>query len=150
MNASLKYIRETIPQGEPIVTDYQSALMYVYYLCGPKLILPVGAFNLPSSRVKCNGYTIASFPAWGIEAPFFLSEFSKIAHAQRLISGQRVWVVQSGWRIALSQELTFNMPQFRCLHPKNFGANISIFPLQVNSDFSPVATSTNCSNDTPK
>ena len=70
MTSALNYVHQTIPPGEEIITDYQSALLLVYYLCGPELILPSGAFNLPASRVKCNGYTIASFQAWGMQAPF--------------------------------------------------------------------------------
>ena len=64
MKAAMKDIQQTIPTGGLIMTNYQSALLLVYYFCGPELILPAGTFNLPASRVKCNGYTIASFQTW--------------------------------------------------------------------------------------
>ena len=144
MIAAVNHVRQTIPVGDVILADYQSALLLVYYLCGPKLILPIGAFQMPASRVKCNGYWIVSFQAWVMQAPFFLSHFGNIAHAQRLTSGERVWVFISGWGATLGRELPFASPQFRCVNPKTFGENISVIPLAVGPDFSPVATVADC------
>jgi len=144
MVAAMEHIQQRIPAGGEILTDYQSALMLVYYLCGPKLVLPVGTFNLPLSRVKCNGYTIGSFQIWNLDAAFFVSNFAKMAQAQRLKPGDRVWLFQSGWEVVLAQQLPVNSDKFRCVAPKNFGANISIIPLAVDQDFSP-APATNCS-----
>jgi len=144
MKAAVKDIQQTIPTGGLIMTDYESALLLVYYLCGPELILPVGTFNLPGSRVKCNGYTIASFQTWGMQAPFFVSQFGKLAHAQRIMSGDRVWVFQSGWNPTLARDLPLASPQFHCVLPKTFGDNIAVIPLAVGPDFSPVATVANC------
>lgn len=144
MKDAMEYIRETNPTGDLIVTDYQSALLLVYYLCGPKLILPVGTFNLPASRVKCNGYTIASFQAWNMQAPFFLSEFQKIARAQHVKPAEKIWVFQSGWSPTLARELPLASPQFRCVHPKTFGDNIALIPMAVGPDFSPVSTMATC------
>jgi uncharacterized membrane protein len=145
MSAAVSHIRQAIPSGSVILTDYESALMLVYYLCGPELILPVGTFNLPASRVKCNGYTIGSFQTWSLEPAFFVSNFEKIALAQRLKSGDRVWVFQSGWGVVLGRQLPGSSPKFRCLAPENFGANISLIPLVVDQDFSPAAAVANCS-----
>jgi Dolichyl-phosphate-mannose-protein mannosyltransferase len=145
MKDAIKYIRQTIPPDERIVTDYQSAIMLVYNFCGPIRILPLGAFSLPVSRFHCDGYTIASFQTWGMQAPYFLANFSKIARAQNLTPGDKIWVVQSGWGVTLAHELISTDTQFRCLNPKNFGDNISIFQLAVGPDFSPVAVSPNCS-----
>jgi hypothetical protein len=144
MKDAVKYIHQTIPPGERIVTDYQSAIMFVYNFCGSQQILPVGAFSLPVSRFKCHGYTIASYQAWGMQAPFFLANFPKIARAQNLKPGDKVWVVQSGWGVTMAQELISSNPQFRCLNPKSFGDNISIFQLAVGSDFSAAAATANC------
>lgn len=144
MKAALDHIHETIPPGGLIMTDYQSALLLVYYLCGPELILPTGTFNLPASRVKCNGYTIASYQAWKMQAPFFLSDFAKIAEAQRLTPGVNIWVFQSGWGPTLAQELPSASPRLRCVRPKTFGENISVIPLRVGPDFSPIAAVAEC------
>jgi 4-amino-4-deoxy-L-arabinose transferase-like glycosyltransferase len=144
MDAAVNHMRQTIPPGDLILTDYQSALVLVYYLCGPKLILPVGTFNLPASRVRCDGHSIASLQTWDMDPPFFLSHFGKMAQAQRLKSGERVWVFQSGWEVTLGRQLPLTSPEFRCLNPKTFGANISVIPFTVAPDLSPVATVTNC------
>jgi hypothetical protein len=144
MKAALDHIHETIPPGGLIVTDYQSALLLVYYLCGPELILPTGTFNLPASRVKCNGYTIASYQTWEMHAPLFLSDFAKIAKAQRLTPGVNIWVFQSGWGPTLAQELPSSSPRLGCVSPKIFGANISVIPLRVGPDFSPIAAVAEC------
>ena len=144
MKAAVNDIQQTIPSGSVIMTDYQSALLLVYYLCGPELILPVGTFNLPASRVKCNGYTIASFQTWKFEASFLLSQFGNIARAQRLMPGDKVWIFQSGWDPTLARDLPAASPQFRCTHPKTFGDNIALIPLAVGPDFSPVRAEANC------
>jgi hypothetical protein len=145
MAAAMNHIHQAIPAGGEILTDYQSALMLVYYLCGPELVLPAGTFNLPLSRVKCNGYTIGSFQTWNLDASFFLSNFAKMAQAQRLKPGDRVWLFQSGWAVVLGEQLPGASPKFRCLAAKNFGANISVIPLLVEQGFSP-APATNCSS----
>jgi hypothetical protein len=44
----------------------------------------------------------------------------------------------------MAQELISSNPQFRCLNPKSFGDNISIFQLAVGSDFSAAAATANC------
>jgi len=144
MKAALDHIHETIPPGGLIMTDYQSALLLVYYLCGPDLILPTGTFNLPASRVKCNGYTIASYQTWQMQAPLFLSDFAKIAKAQRLTPGVNIWVFQSGWEPTLAEELPSASPRLRCVRPKTFGENISVIPLRVGSDFSAIAAVSEC------
>ena len=144
MKDTVKYIHQTIPPGDRIVTDYQSAIMFVYNFCGSQQILPVGAFSLPVSRFKCHGYTIASYQAWEMQAPFFLANFPRIARAQNLKPGDKVWVVQSGWGVTLARELISSNPQFCCLKFKNFGDNISIFQLAVGSDFSATAATTDC------
>ena len=144
MASAVNHIRQTIPPGAVILTDYESALVLVYYLCGPELVLPVGTFNLPVSRVKCNGYTIGSFQTWSLEPAFFLANFGKMAQAQRLKPGDRVWVFQSGWQVVLGRQLPLSSPNFRCVTPENFGANITLIPLVVDQDFSPAATLTSC------
>ena len=144
MAAALSHIRQTIPPRDVILADYQSAIILVYYLCGPQTILPVGTFNLPASRVRCNGYTIGSFQTWSLEPAFFLSNFEKMVQAQRLKSGDRVWVFESGWGVSLGEQLPWTSAKFHCLAPKNFGANISVIPFLVDQDLSPAATVTNC------
>jgi 4-amino-4-deoxy-L-arabinose transferase-like glycosyltransferase len=145
MTAAVNHIHQTIPPGGEIFTDYESALMLVYYLCGPKLVLPVGTFNLPASRVKCNGYTIGSFQTWNLEAAVFLSDFKKMVQAQRLKSGDKIWVFQAGWAVDLDRQLASTSLKFRCLTPKTFGANITVTPFVVDQDLSPAATVTDCS-----
>jgi dolichyl-phosphate-mannose-protein mannosyltransferase len=144
MGSALNYVQQTIPPGGKILTDYQSAIMLVYYLCGPKYILPEGAFNLPVSRVRCSGYTIGSFQTWAMEPDYFLSHFEELARAQNLKPGDRVWFFGSGWNVVLGEQLPGSSSKFRCLAAKNFGANITIIPFVVDQDWSPAATATNC------
>ena len=120
MAAAVNHMQQEIPPpGDLILTDYESALMLVYYLCGPKLILPVGTFNLPASRVSCNGHTIASFQTWSMEDSFFLSHFGAIAKAQHLKSGDKVWFFQSGWGVTFGRQLPLTPTAISlCLNPK--------------------------------
>jgi uncharacterized membrane protein len=145
MLAAVNHLRQTTSPSDLIVADYQSALLLVYYLCGPKVILPVGTFNLPASRVRCNGYSIASFQTWSMDAAFFLSHFEQMAQAQRLKPGDKVQVFEAGWGTTLATQLPLTSPEFRCVDPKAFGANISVIPMAVGSDLSPIAVVTNCS-----
>jgi hypothetical protein len=68
-----------------------------------------------------------------------------MVQAQRLKSGDKIWVFQSGWAVDLGRQLASTSLKFRCLAPKTFGANISVTPFVVDQDLSPAATVTDCS-----
>ncbi len=144
MEAAMNRMRENVAPGEVILTDYQSALVLVYYFCGPKAIFPVGTFYLPGSPVKCNGHTIVSFQTWSMQPGFFLSNFAKMAKSQGIKPGEKVWFFQSGWGINLGNNLPLSSPKFRCLAPGNFGANISLTPFEVGPDLSPAPVVASC------
>ena len=118
--------------------------MISYYLCGPKLVIPVNTFREQNSKFDCNGHSIVSFEEWKVPPELFSSQFEQMAHANGLKSGDRVWVFDAGWGVNLARSLPRIFPQYRCLESKKFGENISVIPFLVDLDLSPAATVTNC------
>ncbi len=144
MTAAVKHMQQSIPPGELILTDNQSALMISYYLCGPKVVIPIETIRGAYSKIECNGRSIVSFEEWKVPPEQFLSQFQQMARANGLKSGDRVWVFDAGWGVNLARGLPRTYPKYRCLESKKFGENISVIPFVVDPDLSPAATVTNC------
>jgi 4-amino-4-deoxy-L-arabinose transferase-like glycosyltransferase len=144
MTAAVKHMQQSIPPGDLILTDYQSAIMISYYLCGPKVVIPVNTFREQNSKIDCNGHSIVSFEEWQVPPEQFSSQFEQMARANGLKSGDRVWVFDAGWGVNLARGLPRIFPKYRCLESKKFGENISVIPFVVDQDLSPAATVTNC------
>ena len=64
MTAAVHYMH-SIPPGDLILSDYQSAIMITYYLCGPNVTIPVGTLGGTYSKFTCNGHSVAQFPILG-------------------------------------------------------------------------------------
>jgi hypothetical protein len=134
MIAAVNHLQQSIPQGDLILVDMQSGFPIMYYLCGRQEILPTITVRGPFNQFSCNGYSIVSSPAWKLAAQNFSLQFEKMARTYGLKSGDRVWVFQSGWGDNLDTDLPSHLPQFRCLTPKSFGANLSVIPFVVAPD----------------
>jgi Dolichyl-phosphate-mannose-protein mannosyltransferase len=144
MAAAMNHIEHSISRGSVILVDAQSDLPLSYYLCGPKMIIPEDTYQSDYFRFDCNGYSIISLHLWKLIEGSFSSQFKRMALANGLKPGDRIWIFQAGWGENLGVELPKRDPKFRCLAPSVFGENISVFPVVVGPDFSPVAASPGC------
>ena len=144
MVASMNHIQQSIPRGSIILVDAQSNLPLSYYLCGPKTIIPADPYKSDYFRFDCNGYSIISLHLWKLITGSFPPQFKRTALANGLKPGDRIWIFQAGWGENLGVELPKRDSKFRCLAPSVFGENISVFPVVVGPDLSPVAASPGC------
>ena len=137
MASAVKYMNATIPKGDLILVDFQSSLPATYYLCGPKVIIPMETWGGEYHMFACDGYPVISLHIWKVIAQSFSRQFQNMAQSHGLRPGERVWVFQSGWGADLGVELPGHDPKFRCLSPKNFGGSVTLIPLVVDQDLSP-------------
>jgi 4-amino-4-deoxy-L-arabinose transferase-like glycosyltransferase len=155
MAGAVQYIQQSVPASEVILTDFQSGVMAMYYLCGPRQIVPIetlgGSKLVPFDqlagmyyKVECNGHLIISSRTLWVLPEVFPAQFEQLASAAGLKSGDKVWVFQAGWGVELVRRLPWISPRFRCLAPKKFGKNIAVIPFVVGPDLYPAATVTSC------
>jgi hypothetical protein len=137
MASTVNYMKQSIPQGEHILVDFQSALPMTYYFCGPKEIILLETFHKDYFEFSCNGYSIVSLHIWKLIPQSFRLQFEKMARSHDLKPGDRVWVYQTGWGVNLGTELAGHDAAFRCLAPKSFGGGVTVTPFIVGPDFSP-------------
>jgi hypothetical protein len=132
MMRAMEFVRSQIPQSDLIFVDYQTRLLLARYLCPqqPMAFSPVVAsleeFQCGGYRVVAAGpelytFTAENFPRWSDE----------LLRLYPLKPDQAVWVIQAGWEVYLSRDLTGRFPELRDLNPQSFGRNITIFKLTV-------------------
>jgi len=143
MAAALNHVRQSIPRSDRILVDYQSSLLLAYYLC-PAETVSVDRSRMDFDQFSCNGYSIVSLRFWKLRGEVLPSVFEKLVRAYGLKPGDRVWVFQAGWGGNMVAELPKDFPQFRCLAPKEFGANISVIQFVVGPDLSPIPLLKSC------
>ena len=146
MASAVKYMNATIPKGDLILVDFQSSLPATYYLCGPKVMIPMETWGGEYHEFACDGYPVISLHIWKVIAQSFSRQFQNMAQSHGLRPGERVWVFQSGWGADLGAELPGHDPKFRCLSPKNFGGSVTVIPFVVDQDLSPALPPGSCAN----
>jgi len=144
MAAAMRYMKQSIPAGDPIVVDFQSFLPVTYYFCGPSVIVPIETIKGDYFGTTCNGNQIISLNNWKLIAPSFPLLFEKMARRNGLRPGERVWVYQTGWGGTFDADLPEQDQAFRCLAPKKFGGAIVVVPFVVGQDFMPAVSPSTC------
>jgi hypothetical protein len=143
MIAAANDVRQSIPRGDRIVVDYQSSLPFAYYLCPTETIV-VDTSRPDFDQFSCNGYSMVSLRFWKLRSEVLPLIFEKLVRDYGLKPGDHVWVFQAGWGGNMLAELPKNLSQFRCLEPKEFGANISVIQFVVGPDLSPIPLLRSC------
>jgi hypothetical protein len=146
MAAAVKFMKDTIPQGDHILVDFQSSLPITYYFCGPKQIVPFEAFSGDYFDFACGGNPIVSLHTWKAGAVSFPLQFQKMAAAHGLKPGDRVWFYQTGWGETLDTRLDRRDPMFQCLNPRSFGRGVIVIPFAVGPDYFPTTALQSCSH----
>ncbi len=144
MTSAVSYMKQSIPQGDIILVDYQSSLPMTYYFCGPKQIIPIETFQGDYFEFSCNGYSVISLHIWKLIPEGFRPQFEKMARSHNLKPGTRVWIYQTGWGVDLGTELANHAADFRCLAPKRFGGGVTITPFIVGPDYLPESPLGSC------
>ena len=146
MALAADYMKTTIPRGDRILVDYQSATPLTYYFCGAGEIVPLNWSEGKFLDFVCHGDPIVSTRGWKLTPAVFESQFEDMARSHNMKPGDRVWLYQTGWGPNLNAVLPPSNSRFRCMESKVFGANTTIIPFVVGPDFHPNPPQGSCSN----
>jgi Dolichyl-phosphate-mannose-protein mannosyltransferase len=138
MTGAVSYMHQAIRKGDLILVDRESSLPLAFYYCEPQASL-LSWSGAEFDALRCQGHPIVTLHFWHLRAEGLAESFEKMAQHYGLKPGNRVWVFQAGWKGYLLAQLPQQLTQFRCVVPKTFGENITMVPLMVGSDLSPVA-----------
>lgn len=138
MNDAMNYMEESISEGDFILADMQSSLPLAYYYCGAEDALYTKWSRASFDEFSCHGHLIVSLHFWLLRPEGLGITFDKMVHNYGLKPGDRVWVFQAGWGGDLMAQLPRQVAQFHCVTPRTFGQNITIVPLKVGPDFTPL------------
>ena len=131
MSRAMTFIAQNVPANGILLVDYQSSLLLGQYLCRQQPISfdrSIHGFLLFS----CGGRRVLST---GPQTPIFTAESFLHGNSWSAMpelsmkAGDRFWVVQAGWNIALAGQLRSASPHFRDLRVESFGRNIQMFPM---------------------
>ena len=138
MTAAVGELRQAIPEGGLILVDQESSLALAFYYCEPQAHL-LNWSGAEFDELHCQGHPVVTLHFWHLRPEGLAESFEKMAQHYGLKPGNRVWVFQAGWKGYLLAKLPEQLAQFRCVTPKTFGENITIVPLMVGPDLSPIA-----------
>ncbi|HEY6764064.1 MAG TPA: glycosyltransferase family 39 protein [Candidatus Sulfotelmatobacter sp.] len=140
MVSAIRFTDQHFMPSDLIFVDYQSDLIVGHYLCNQEQIVletaPEGF-----EQFHCGGHQVVSADyknAWMFSGENFLPQWERFIQAYRLKPGQEVWIFQTGWKIALPEELRREFAQLRNLPYESFGNNIKLLKLAVGPDSMPV------------
>lgn len=129
MYRAISFVREQIPESDPIFVDYESGIELGHYLCQQR---PVSyERSIPGLLVfHCAGHrVISTIPdVWAFTPSVFLEQWNDLVRGGYLKSGETVWVAQAGWMVNLDDELR-KLPELRSLKTDAFGNNLRFFKL---------------------
>jgi hypothetical protein len=132
MDRAISFIREQIPDSDPILVDYESGIELGHYLCEQRPVSYDG--SVAGFRVfHCGGHRVISTvpDVWAFTPPVFLKQWADLVGSGYVKSGETVWVVQAGWMVKLDEDLRKEFPEFRDLITQAFGNNLRFFKLTV-------------------
>jgi hypothetical protein len=138
MKDAMNYMQESISEGDVILADMQSSLPLAYYYCGADDAFLTRWSRVSFDQFSCHGHLIVSLHFWLLRPEGLSVTFDKMVHNYGLKPGDRVWVFQAGWGGDLIAQLPRQIEEFHCVTPRAFGQNITIVPLMVGPDFTPV------------
>ncbi len=129
MVAGVGALRQTVPQGSVILTDYQSGLLLGYYACGHGVVQEFPPF-VSFLRADCGPYAVmtARPDRWKFYANTLPGQLAEMAAGQGLAPGTKVWLFAAGW-ITDSAPALKKAPE--CANPRSFGENILFCQLTI-------------------
>lgn len=131
MVEAVKYIRQSISTGQPILVDGETSPMLKYYLC-PNEIQPSDNQEGNPIQFSCSGYRILELGLWGLTPSNFAANLQEAAQGAGFQTGERIAVVKAGWNESsedksLFMQLAARQPELNEWPHRDFGDNISVF-----------------------
>jgi Dolichyl-phosphate-mannose-protein mannosyltransferase len=143
MASAVSYVRQSIPEGDLIIADQESALPLAYYYCGVENTFFMSWSGTNFGPFSCNRHLIVPLHFWYLRPEGLAAPFKDVVRSHQMKPGDRVWIFQAGWGGNLIADLPKQAPRFQCLIPRTFGQNITVVPLMVGPDLAP-APQTKC------
>jgi hypothetical protein len=125
MTEAMAYLQDSAPAGSPIVTDYQSTILLMYYLGGnsvpPPAIVCGGLFE-----TAIGGYRLITSEPWSENA----ADFQRAVDRWRVECGSAgpVWVFDGGWQENLLDDISRTAPH-SFSQERRFGPALAVFEL---------------------
>lgn len=138
MAGAVSYLHQAIPEGDLILADQESTLSLAYYYCAVDNTFFMSWSRSNFDPFTCHGHVIVPLHFWYLRPEGLALPFENMVHNLGLKPGARVWIFQAGWGGNLIARLPRDLAQFHCVTPTTFGENITIVPVMVGPDFSPV------------
>lgn len=125
MKEAVNSFRESAPPGSLALADYQSGLLFGYYVCGKTVVQVVPPME-ELRRYDCAPYTVVtpSTQHFRFDGRDVADEIGKTAAQYQLRPGAKIWFFNAGWITDSAPELIPQLRNFSCSEPKWFGGNI--------------------------
>lgn len=133
MAAAIDFVRQNVDRPNLIFVDYQTDLILGHYLCQQRPIV-LDPSPADFEQFSCAGYRVVSTDyktEWQFWANNFPRHWLQLVQAYKLKPGDTVWIFQSGWGVAVPEDLRKHYAEFHDLHFDSFGDNIKLFKLTV-------------------
>jgi 4-amino-4-deoxy-L-arabinose transferase-like glycosyltransferase len=132
MEQATDYVRNAVTPGSVIFTDYQSGLLFGYYVCGEGVVQVFPPLQA-TARFNCGTYSVISTgpQEWEFYADDFPEQMRSMVETNGIAPGTKVWLFDAGWINASAPKLYPVLRSFGCAAPHTFGENISLCELTV-------------------
>jgi len=132
MVQAAEFVRQSVPAGSVLFTDYQSGLLFSYYLCHDKVVQFDPPFQ-PFLKSDCgNVKVISTFPRiWIFQPDSFPGALQDLQKTYALNSDAKLWVFQAGWLVNDEPVMQKQFRRYGCTRPQSFGENILLCELRA-------------------
>ncbi|MBL8215874.1 MAG: glycosyltransferase family 39 protein [Bryobacterales bacterium] len=125
MTDAIAYLRNSVPRGGLVFTDYQAAMLLCYYwnprqVCSDRANGPLLEFDLGDLR-------IASARTWSLDPTPFAQELQNLKRQFNLSRGAEVWVFDAGWGSPVNRPLAVQFGGTEWPGLQEFGEHIGAF-----------------------
>lgn len=136
MTATLRCIRQTIPPGSLIFSDYQTNVMLGYYLGSDQVTeIPMAVRTLVPDDTfvdySYGGYQVVAPPTlWTFDRESFVARLASFREEYQLKRSDSVWVVDAGWGATIGSNQFPFAPDVSVSQVQRFGDNIIVFQVK--------------------
>ncbi len=134
MKQAVDSFRRSAVKASVVIADYQSALLFGYYVCEPGVVQVFGPPH-EFTMADCGPYTVitTSSRQWRFNGAEFPSALAGMVRTYQLGPRTSVWVFDAGWITDSAPGLQGQLRQFGCSAPQRFGENIFLCQITVDA-----------------
>jgi hypothetical protein len=135
MDQATDYLRTSVPAGSLVLADYQSGLLFGYYVCGQGVVQVFPPRQL-TEKVACGAYSVITTrpQEWEFGGDNFPDQLRGVIGKYGFAPGTKIWLFDAGWIGASAPGLYPVLRSYGCSAPRKFGENIFVCELTVGGD----------------